>query len=290
MWKRVHVKPRHDLYIPQQTDDGPDVTKLTTERTRMVRPTDGARWYRIDDNWTAKRQATLDQEWTGSTDFEETTTYKDGYITDDVEEQQEARKAKGLPAPQQPTAQDRLEHELTHLPYRSWCPVCVQAKGRSNNHLKQQNKTPVIQCDITYYKAIGEQATSSIFTAIDVETGMCMAAQIEEKTQSMQYLSTCFQQFLMERGRTHAVLNNTVIQSDNEDFLIALLKATATATGSNIAVQQPPAYTSQAQGSVECFHRTLMGQLRALELQLENNYNTRLTSKHPIMPWMEPTC
>ena len=90
----------------------------------------------------------------------------------------------------------------------------------------------------------------------------------------------------MECGRTHAVLNNTVIQPDNEDFLIALLKAAATAMGSNIAVRQSPAYTSQAQGSVERFHRTLMGQVRALKLQLENNYNTRLTSKHPIMPWM----
>ena len=209
----------------------------------MVRPTNGARWYRIDDNWTTKRQAALDQEWTGSTNFEETTAYKDEYITDDVEEPQEARKAKGLPAPQQPTAQERLEHELTHLPYRSWCPVCVQAKGRSDNHPKQHNKTPVIQCDITYYKALGEQVTSSIFTAIDVETGMFMAAQIEDKTQSIQYLSTCLQQFLMECGRTHAVLNNTVIQSDNEDFLIALLKATATAMRSNIAVRQSPAYT-----------------------------------------------
>ena len=138
----------------------------------------------------------------------------------------------------------------------------------------------MIQCDITYYKAIGEQATSSIFTAVDVETGMCMAAQIEDKTQSMQYLSTCPQQFRMECGRTHAVLNSTVIQSDNEDFLIALLKATATAMGSNIAVRQSLAYTSQAQGSVERFHRTLMGQVRALKLQLENNYDTRLTSKH----------
>ena len=128
----------------------------------MVRPTNGARWYRIDDNWTTKRQATLDQEWTGSTNFEEITTYKDECITDDVEEQQEARKAKGLPAPQQPTAQVRLEHELAHLPCRSWCPVCVQAKGRSDNHPKQHNKTPVIQCDITYYKALGEQVASSI--------------------------------------------------------------------------------------------------------------------------------
>ena len=102
----------------------------------------------------------------------------------------------------------------------------------------------MIQCDLTYYKAIGEQATSPIFTAIDVETGMCMAAQFEDKTQSMQYLSTSLQQFLLECGRTHAVLNNTVIQSDNEDFLIALLKATATAMGSNIAVRQSLAYTT----------------------------------------------
>ena len=77
MWKRVRVKARHDLYMTQQTVDGPDVTKLTTERTTMVRPTNGARWYRIDDNWTTKRQATLDREWTGSTKFEETTAYKD---------------------------------------------------------------------------------------------------------------------------------------------------------------------------------------------------------------------
>ena len=99
MWKRIHVKPRHDLYIPQQTDDGPDVTRLTTDRTTMVRPTSGARWYRIDDNWTAQRQATLNQEWKGSTNFEETTAYKDEYITDDVDEHHEARRAQGLPAP-----------------------------------------------------------------------------------------------------------------------------------------------------------------------------------------------
>ena len=29
LWKRVHIKARIQLYIPQQTQDGPDVTKLT---------------------------------------------------------------------------------------------------------------------------------------------------------------------------------------------------------------------------------------------------------------------
>ena len=59
MWKRVHVQPRMDLYIPQQTDDGPDVTKLTQHRTSIVRPTSGGRGNAIEDDWTTKRRATL---------------------------------------------------------------------------------------------------------------------------------------------------------------------------------------------------------------------------------------
>ena len=285
MWKRVHIQPRMDLYIPQQTDDGPDVTRLTQQRRTLIRPIDGTRGHAVEDDWTTKRQATFDKEWTGSTNFEERPQFKDEFITEDIDEQQEARKAKGIPAPRQPTEQERMEHELTHLPYRSWCPLCVQGKGRADNHPKQHSKTPVIQVDITYYKSIRETKTTPVLTAVDVETGMCMAVQIEDRTHHMQYLSTCLQQFLMECGRTQATLNNTVIQSDQEDFLKALLKMTAAAVG-NIAVREAPAYTSQAQGSVERFHRTLMGQIRTLKLRLENNYGIHLSTTHPIMPWL----
>jgi len=137
-----------------------------------------------------------------------------------------------------------------------------------------------------YCKALGEKQTTSVLTAVDVETGMCMAVQLEDKTQHVQYLSTCLQQFLVGYGRTHAILNNTVLQSDQEVFIIALLKMVAIAMGSNMAVRQSPAYTSPAQGKVERFHRTLMGQVKAIKLQLENNYGIKLNSKHPIMPWL----
>ena len=75
-------------------------------------------------------------------------------------------KAKGIPAPRQPTEQERIEHELTHLPYRSWCPLCVQGKGRADNHPKQHSKTPVIQVDITYCKSIRETKTTPVLTAV----------------------------------------------------------------------------------------------------------------------------
>ena len=36
--------------------------------------------------------------------------------------------------PQQPTEQNIKEHNVTHLPHRSWCPVCVKARGREDMH------------------------------------------------------------------------------------------------------------------------------------------------------------
>ena len=286
LWKRVHIKPRTELYIPQQTQDGPDVTKLIPERTTMVRPTSGARWYRIDDDWTTKRQATLNVPWTGSTNFEESTSYKDEVHDVDEEDPQHAKPARGLTAPAQPTQQERAEHELTHLPFRSWCPTCVANKGRADNHPKQKSKMPVVQFDFCYFKTAGEPTTSAILTGIDVETGMVMATMVGDKQQDFQYHVNCIQSFLMECGRVQAILNSTILQSDQEDHLIALLQTVASKMGGNITVRQSPAYTSQAQGSVERFHRTLMGQIRTLRAQLQQNYDRTITSKHPIVPWL----
>ena len=288
LWKRVHQQVRTDLYIPQQTHDGPDVTQLGPERMTMVKPTNGNRPYRLDDDWTTKTKATLNIPWTGSTNFEEQVSYKDEYFTIEEEEQQQAVPAKGLKSPDQPTPQERAEHNLTHLPFRSWCKQCVQNKSKADAHPKQQrnSRAPVVQFDFCYFKSLGEQKTTPILTGIDVETGMAMAVVVSNKTQDFNYHVQRIQSFLMECGRVQAVLSNTVVQSDQEEHLISLLKATATKLGNNITVRQSPAYSSQSQGSVERFHRTLMGQVRTLKAQLEANYDISITSQHPIIPWL----
>ena len=200
LWKRVHIQPRTDLYVPQQTQDGPDVTKLIPERTTFVKPTSGSRGYRIDDDWTTKTKPTLNTSWTGSTNFEESTSYKGEVHDADEQEPQQARAAKGLPQPAQPTAQERAEHELTHLPFRSWCPTCVANKGRANNHPRQRSKLPVVQFDFCYFKTANEQHTTPILTGIDVETGMVMAKVVSNKQQDFQHHIQCIQAFLMESG------------------------------------------------------------------------------------------
>ncbi len=252
MWKRVHIQPRKELYIPQQTQHGPDITKLKHDRTSLMTPQDGTRMTRFDDQWTHQQRRLTDKIWTGSTNFEEETTYNEECITEDEATQQSALPAKGIKAPQQPTEQERKEHTLTHLPSRSWCSICVESKGRANNHPQQKtSKLPVVQCDFAYIKGIHDKQVIPVLTAIDVETGMSMAIMVQDKQKQFTYLTQCLQTFLTECGRKQAILAPTILQSDQEEYLVSLLKTTARTSGSNISVRKSPAYSSQSQGSIE---------------------------------------
>ena len=44
-WKRVHVQVRTTMYVPQQTDDGPDIGRLKPTRTTFVDRTEQGRGY-----------------------------------------------------------------------------------------------------------------------------------------------------------------------------------------------------------------------------------------------------
>ena len=56
---------------------------------------------------------------------------------DDQLEQAEAVTARVLSCPVQPTKQQVEEHNLTHLPFRNWCPACVGGRAKNQPHRKQ---------------------------------------------------------------------------------------------------------------------------------------------------------
>ena len=49
----------------------------------------------------------------------------------------ERERAPPVPQPGLPSRQEVQEHELTHIPYRSWCVQCVRGAGRSDAHRKR---------------------------------------------------------------------------------------------------------------------------------------------------------
>ena len=42
-------------------------------------------------------------------------------------------------APNAPTRQEVLDHEISHEPYRDWCPACVAGRGRVEYHYRQDH-------------------------------------------------------------------------------------------------------------------------------------------------------
>ena len=52
-------------------------------------------------------------------------------------ESEEARDPIVLRDPGSPTPREIEEHNVTHMPFRSWCPHCVSGKAKERHHKKQ---------------------------------------------------------------------------------------------------------------------------------------------------------
>ena len=86
--------------------------------------------------------------------------------------------------PRMPTEAEVEEHNATHLPHRSWCPVCIKARGKEDPHKPGSNKgsIPIASMD---YKEFGEEEDEDdkIKTIVtkDEDTGNLSAHVCEHK-------------------------------------------------------------------------------------------------------------
>ena len=54
-------------------------------------------------------------------------------------EVEEGQEAKAACQPCMPTQEEVDLHNVTHVPYRNWCPFCVAGKAKANPHFKRDN-------------------------------------------------------------------------------------------------------------------------------------------------------
>ena len=211
--------------------------------------------------------------WTGKTTFFEKNDYPQIY---EEEESQDCRQPKGFDAPNEPSEQERLLHELSHLPFRAWCPVCLKSKSKDSPHRQVYDKRPTIQMDYALLTDQGKEVT--VLTAIDITTGLTSSSIVESKGVN-DYAVAEMRRFIFETGRSKSVL-----QTDNEPAMKALAMAVAEATG--VSVRHSPVYSSQSQGSVERFHSTLWQQTRTLMESMRVNYGVPISVELPVVTWL----
>ena len=95
------------------------------------------------------------------------------------QEGEEARRPVALPRVPTVSAEERARHELTHMPFRAWCPHCVRGRGRNRPHLKKKEKegnedekVPKVAMDYFFASEADQKASlNPILVMVDEATG-----------------------------------------------------------------------------------------------------------------------
>ena len=116
---------------------------------------------------------------------------------------------KRVVVPETPSDKDREAHELTHLPMKPWCSVCVRAKKNLRKPTSERAEAqrvdhmPVIQFDYANLSSVNEKREQMrMRTFLDTNTGYGTTCVIDVKGGGDKYAISSAVSFLKELGCT----------------------------------------------------------------------------------------
>ena len=114
----------------------------------------------------------------------------------------EVRRPARMMNPERPSQREVDEHELTHLPYRSWCAICVKGKAKEQAHKRVKREDGMNEVHMDYMfmgpkDVAGE--TLPCLVVKDLGTKMVMAAAVPRKSTGG-YIAARAVAFLQEIG------------------------------------------------------------------------------------------
>ena len=199
-------------------------------------------------------------------------------------EGEEGQVPKGAPLPQKPSDKEVREHELTHIPFRTWCAHCVAGRARSDRHThhhvagEPRDGKPVIQLD--YCQPTGK-AGPFVLSIVDVNTGFGGSTVVSNKGGKDRYAIAFAATICKEIGHTSAT-----IQTDGENSATDFANVLAGKLEGQYHLRTTPVNSSQSNGSVERFHGSMQAMSRTLISVVERAYKIKVDDKHVLLPWL----
>jgi hypothetical protein len=195
------------------------------------------------------------------------------------EKSKEAHDVKFKCSPCRPNATEVAKHDKTHLPYRSWCPVCVRAKGEEDAHPRARKGKddatgfPVISMD---YELLEEKL--ALLIVKDEDSGSTLCYDCLTKGPGDAWVCRQLVRDLEGMGR-----GDICLKTDGEASMLALQKALQTMRLSRTLPRNPPAYNPPANGGAEKAVQDVTGHIRTLKLALEARLKISVPVEHPMM-------
>ena len=197
------------------------------------------------------------------------------------------RAPKRVADPKMPTQAEIDEHNLTHMPYRSWCIHCVRGRAETSGHRRQgprpEGAVPEVHMDYCFMGKKDEEA-QPILVARDRDTRMTVSFLVQSKGVVSNYTVKRLMAFLREIGH-HG--NNIIIRSDQESPIKAVAERLAKERGeAQTLLENSPVRSSGSNGIVERAIKEIEYHVKSLKSALDERLGTSIGAASNILAWL----
>ena len=188
-----------------------------------------------------------------------------------------------------PSRAEILEHNRLHMPFRSWCPVCISAKapdlphGRRRVGPDEASVRDEVSVDYCFLKDTVGGPTVTVLAGRDRRSGLYVGHAVPFKGCGVEWVSEQLERDLRKMGYYGSV----VLKSDQEPALVDLIRDVAKRRGdARTIVETAPRSDSQGNGHAERAVRSIEENVRLQKLALEERLGEKLPITHRAFPWL----
>ena len=204
---------------------------------------------------------------------------------EESEEEEEGRRPVLKRSPHQPTNEEIREHNVSHVPYRSWCPECVKGRGKEDHHkrVKDDEEKGIPTAHVDYWFMRDHKGAELIPVAtLKVDLKKIHKAHVVPSKGNVEGVAREIVRDLDEMG----ISGELIIKNDQEPALMDLVKEVRRLRKGGTQLEKSKKYDSQSNGAAERAVQTVEGITRTLKLVLEKRLGCQIPCAHPVMAWL----
>ena len=191
--------------------------------------------------------------------------------------------------PQQPSEQERIEHEMMHLPFRNWCRHCIKGRGREEDCRKSINEArqvPEIHLEYMFMGDEEERNTLTFWVAGERATRAVLSTVVPKRSTG-DWTCRRLMTWLREIGLEFV---DIIVKSDNEPVLTTLIESRSTLramkSGSRMIIETSPVGSSKGNGIVERATQSVQGIIKTMRSAIEEKCEVKIEVTHSVWLWI----